>query len=1055
MYQSILSRNIAEIKKIKLKQETILEDRIKFDSIGNYVIDELGTSLVPDDIEHLSTSSVAIKTTGNGNCLFNATSLFICGDESLNNCLRILTAAELFLNATEYTLDKRKVIDTMNRSNAVSHESTTYVDLLLSDDTVAQYHVHKNLVDSIQTEALKTSVDKTWSGLLQVMGLAQVLEKYCSIISVYPNVNYVLRDILNGKIYTNEYSILPNEHTLYLMWSRDGTLSSTPGAIYEPNHFVPILAHGLAIKRKGLGTEWKTVSKKQKRQSTVLSFFAPKQKVDMKKESETVLTESPKTEEKSGDHADISKEETKEPMSEDSKDDYPEKSVKCEPCEPIIQSQMPFKWNTPVIGEEPNQPNKTFPTKMIGKRKRSFQHSWFVSWQWLHYEENLDKVFCHVCIKAYNENKLSSQLKEKAFICDGFNNWKKATNRFREHQSCNSHSEAVERVVTLPKGTKDVGESISDQYKDICMDNRKYLITVLSNIKYLARQGLPLRGDADETNSNFIQLLKLRSIDNPTILSYLEKKKDKLTSPEIQNEILQIMANTILRDKISDIQKTKFISIMADESVDCSNKEQLVICLRWVDNSLQPHEDFLGLYQIQNIEADTIFNAIRDVFQRFNISLDRVRGQCYDMAAAMAGSKNGVATKIRSIQPAAVYMHCYGHALNLACSDAIKRCAPIQNALDNTREITKLIKLSPRRDAIFKEIKNLQNVDSPGIRVLCPTRWTVRAEALYSVLQNYHVLQEVWDEALDYVKEQEMRCRIRGIALYMQTFDFLFGTVLGETILRNCDNLAKALQKERLSAAEGNTMASLTVQTLQSIRSDNSFKLFWEKTDQMRKDLGVNEAALPRRKTPPKRIDDGASAGYQPLTVLDHYRKIYFEALDLAINCIKDRMDQPGYRLYVNLENLLLKTVSGQNYETELDSVCNFYVSDINRRDLETQLNTIKCDLSVSPEDASVALVSEYISTKQSLFSEIETIIRLILVMPATNAVSERSFSNLRRVKSYLRSSMSQTRLNHLMIMHTYQEETDALRLVDIGNQFINVKPYRKMCYGEFSNTDE
>ena len=101
------------------------------------------------------------------------------------------------------------------------------------------------------------------------------------------------------------------------------------------------------------------------------------------------------------------------------------------------------------------------------------------------------------------------------------------------------------------------------------------------------------------------------------------------------------------------------------------------------------------------------------------------------MAASMAGSKNGVAAKIRSEGPRAVYTHCYGHALNLACSDAIKHCSLLQDALDVSKEITLLIKESPRRDALFLSIKErLGNSGSPGMRVLCPTRWTVKADSL-------------------------------------------------------------------------------------------------------------------------------------------------------------------------------------------------------------------------------------------------------------------------------------------------------------------------------------
>ena len=44
---------------------------------------------------------------------------------------------------------------------------------------------------------------------------------------------------------------------------------------------------------------------------------------------------------------------------------------------------------------------------------------------------------------------------------------------------------------------------------------------------------------------------------------------------------------------------------MADEVTDASNHEQFFICLRWVDQFLEVHEDFIGLYKVDNIKADT------------------------------------------------------------------------------------------------------------------------------------------------------------------------------------------------------------------------------------------------------------------------------------------------------------------------------------------------------------------------------------------------------------------------------------------------------------------
>ena len=81
-----------------------------------------------------------------------------------------------------------------------------------------------------------------------------------------------------------------------------------------------------------------------------------------------------------------------------------------------------------------------------------------------------------------------------------------------------------------------------------------------------------------------------------------------------------------------------------------------------------------------------------------DLSLDvhRMCGQCYD------GDKSGVA---RDIEPSVIYTHCYGHALNLAASDTVKRCNLMKNTVDTVHEICKLVKSSPKRDGLLQQIK--------------------------------------------------------------------------------------------------------------------------------------------------------------------------------------------------------------------------------------------------------------------------------------------------------------------------------------------------------------
>ena len=136
-----------------------------------------------------------------------------------------------------------------------------------------------------------------------------------------------------------------------------------------------------------------------------------------------------------------------------------------------------------------------------------------------------------------------------------------------------------------------------------------------------------------------------------------------------------------------------------------------------MDGSLEAHEEFIGLYQVESTAAEMLLTIIHDVLQRFNISVSKLRGQCYDGASAMSGSR-GVANKLQQEEPRAIYTHCYGHSLNLACGDMIKKSKVKRDALDTAYEIVKLVKKSPRRAAMLQKLKQEMPEGSPGVRVL-------------------------------------------------------------------------------------------------------------------------------------------------------------------------------------------------------------------------------------------------------------------------------------------------------------------------------------------------
>ena len=636
----------------------------------------------------------------------------------------------------------------------------------------------------------------------------------------------------------------------------------------------------------------------------------------------------------------------------------------------------------------------------------------------------------------------------------GFNNWKDASVKFKEHESSNCHKDSMIVTVDLPSSVKDIAETLQRELTKQKSENRQMLLKILSNIRFLARQSIAIRGDGDEENSNFIQLFKLRGEDDPKFAKWLEKKTDKYVSADIQNELLKVMGLQVLRDIATSLHSAEFYSIMVDKTTDVSNKEQAVLCFRWVSDDLIAHEDFVGLYGIENTEAKTLVNMILDVLTRLNLSIKKLRGQCYDGASAMSGPRSGVAKQIRDLESRAVYTHCYGHSLNLACMDTIKSSKVMQEALDITAEITKLVKLSPRRGTIFQRLKDELAPLDPGIRVLCPTRWTVKAEALKSIVDNFEVLQHLWEESLEYVKESEMRARILGVSDRMMKFDFFFGAILGETVLSHSDNLSRTLQKGDISASEGQGVAEMTVTCLKTLLTDDNFALFWSKVTKKATQLNIDEPALPRKRKRTVRYESGNAAPEFHTSVEGYYRQAYFEVLDVICSTIEDRFRQPGYQLYSNLEQLLLKAVCKENYSSEFDFVTKFYGPDLNVHALEMQLQIFATNFIMEGKKTSIKDILKYLrnisSAQRAFLSEICIIAKLILVMPATNAVSERSFSALRRVKTYLRSTMKQTRLNHLMILHVHKDITDSLNLNDIGNEFVRCSEHRLSVFGHF-----
>ena len=205
---------------------------------------------------------------------------------------------------------------------------------------------------------------------------------------------------------------------------------------------------------------------------------------------------------------------------------------------------------------------------------------------------------------------------DEAFVLHGYCNWKDASGDkggLASHESSSVHKRAVEVIETLPRTTRDIGEQPSSAHAEEKLRNCVYCLKVFQTIQFLARQGLALRGDQNDQESNFIQLMKLCGADDDNIMKHLEQHSDKYMCHQEQYEIIKIMALTVLRKLTNEFHSSVYFSLMADEVTDSSNREQVVVCLRRVDEDFEVHEVFMGLYKVDERSADTITTVLSHV----------------------------------------------------------------------------------------------------------------------------------------------------------------------------------------------------------------------------------------------------------------------------------------------------------------------------------------------------------------------------------------------------------------------------------------------------------
>lgn len=121
--------------------------------------------------------------------------------------------------------------------------------------------------------------------------------------------------------------------------------------------------------------------------------------------------------------------------------------------------------------------------------------------------------------------------------------------------------------------------------------------------------------------------------------------------------------------------------------------------------------------------------------------------------------------------------------MNLAVGDLIRAEWFLRDTMDTTSDLSKLMRKSPKQDAMLFKLKEELSFENPGFRVTCPTRRTMRTESLKSVLR--------WNNSLEEKIDPAIRGRIIGVQSQKHCVDYYFGIYVLQLLLRCSDSLQK------------------------------------------------------------------------------------------------------------------------------------------------------------------------------------------------------------------------------------------------------------------------
>ena len=572
------------------------------------------------------------------------------------------------------------------------------------------------------------------------------------------------------------------------------------------------------------------------------------------------------------------------------------------------------------IDEGPQQPIlKCYDPKKFGSESfsRDFNPAWYKRYPWLSYNCETKTACCYPCQKYLNAHDFT------------FDNWKKIE-RLTKHHKSENHQTAMAKWIDSRANKKkntSILSKLQESHKQYVKENRDYFKVIIECLMFTAQQNIAQRGHDEQRDSlsnssdvnrgNFLELIHLQCKDIAWLKDKLESQLQKhaqWTSPVIQNELLQIIADLIRERITNDVRTSGWYGIILDETSDISRTEQVSLCLSFALNGTKK-EAFIGFYSTKSTEGEVLYELVKSAITELNLDLKNIVGKAFDGAANMNGVHKGLSTRMEECSPLGIYVHCYGHVLNLALQDTMTQIEPLRNALGTIQALYNFLEASPKRHALFSDTE-VQGEDLKlTLKSLSTTRWSCRWEAAKAVHgQMERIVKALLTLSSD--KDPKTYSESRALLTAICDLEFVFGLCVLKVILSNTNSLCRYLQGKTVDVISARRNADLTIQTLRQCRSEESFKSVWQLASAMglkmknwltNSQFELREARAPRQ-TPSRRLQAlvGEHAQRQTqLTPESHHRiNTYYASIDKVLSELELRFSGNDQEILCDLGNI-------------------------------------------------------------------------------------------------------------------------------------------------------